>query len=55
MTNHPSDDFDEILRQAARDYNTPGETPRERMWAEIRARRVQQPVRLPHTTRRRGW
>lgn len=55
MTNQPGDDFDEILRQAARDYNAPGETPRERMWAEIRARRAQQPVALPQTTRRRGW
>lgn len=55
MTHHPTDDFDEILRQAARDYNTPGETPRERMWAEIRARRAQQPVTLPHMPRRRGW
>ena len=55
MTNQPTDDFDEILRQAARDYNTPGETPRERMWAEIRARRAPQPVMLPHTARRRGW
>jgi hypothetical protein len=55
MTNHPSDDFDELLRQAAREYNRPGETPRERMWAEIRARRAQQPVDLEHRPRRRGW
>jgi hypothetical protein len=55
MTNHPSDDFDEILRQAARDYNTPGETPRERMWTEIRARRAQATAELPHAPRRRSW
>ena len=55
MTNHPGDDFDEILRQAARDYNSPGETPREQMWAEIRARRAQQPVVLAPATRRRAW
>lgn len=55
MTHQPTDDFDEIIRQAARDYNTPGETPREQMWAEIRARRAQQPVVVPHTGRRRGW
>jgi len=39
MTDHPSDDFDELLRSAARDYNRPGETPGERMWTEIRAQR----------------
>ena len=55
MTNQPNDDFDEILRQAARDYNAPGETPRERMWTEIRARRVQRPVALAQTRGRRGW
>ena len=56
MTNHPNDDFDEILRQAARDYNTPGDTPRERMWAEIRARRAQQqPVELRPVARHRTW
>ena len=40
MTDHPTDDFDERLRSAARDYNRPGETPRERMWTEIRAARA---------------
>lgn len=55
MTNHPHDDFDELLRNAAREYNTPNETPRERMWAEIRARRAQQPVTLAPTPRRRSW
>jgi hypothetical protein len=55
MTNHPTDDFDDLLRQAARDYNTPNEAPRERMWAEIRARRAQAPVALRPSPRRRGW
>lgn len=40
MTDHPTDDFDELLRSAARDYNRPGDTPRERMWTEIRAARA---------------
>jgi hypothetical protein len=39
MTDHPTDDFDELLRSAARDYNRPGDTPREQMWSEIRAQR----------------
>lgn len=55
MTNQPNDDFDELLRQAARDYNAPGETPRERMWTEIRARRTQQAVPLRHGARNRRW
>jgi hypothetical protein len=45
MTDHPSDDFDELLRSAARDYNRPDETPRERMWTEIRAARAAMPAR----------
>lgn len=42
------DRFDELLKDAARDYNAPPETPRELMWARIeairreRARRRQQ-------------
>ncbi|HEY7235363.1 MAG TPA: hypothetical protein VH539_14515 [Gemmatimonadaceae bacterium] len=40
MTDHPTDDFDDRIRAAARDYNRPGETPRERMWTEIRAARA---------------
>ena len=40
MSDHPNEDFDELLRSAARDYNTPGDVPRERMWTEIRAARV---------------
>jgi hypothetical protein len=40
MTDHPTDDFDELLHAAARDYNRPGDTPREQMWSEIRAQRA---------------
>jgi len=35
-----SDDrFDELLREAARDYHRPPETPREELWARIEAER----------------
>ena len=34
--------FPERLKEAARDYNPPPETPRESMWAAIQARREQQ-------------
>jgi hypothetical protein len=54
MTNHPSDDFDDLLRHAAQDYNKPDDTPRERMWAEIRARRLQRPADVRQSWRR-GW
>lgn len=40
MTDHQHDELDELLRSAAQDYNRPGETPRDRMWSEIRARRL---------------
>lgn len=48
MTN-PSDEFDERLRRAASEYNRPSETPRERMWAEIRAQRTQRGALRPDT------
>jgi hypothetical protein len=56
MTN-PTDDFDERLRRAASEYNPPGETPRDRMWAEIRAQRAQRVVATPAapTHRRPVW
>jgi cytoskeletal protein RodZ len=44
----PTNDFDEMLRAAAREYNRPDETPRDRMWENIRAARARQtavPVR----------
>jgi hypothetical protein len=57
MTNdHPTDDLDEQLRRAARDYNAPGSVPRDRMWAEIQARRAQRATAIPPLgTRRRSW
>lgn len=33
------DRFDDQLRESARDYNDPPETPREQMWAAIQAKR----------------
>lgn len=51
MTQHPDDEFDDMVRAAARDYNRPDETPRERMWEEIRARRA----RRTTVVRLAGW
>src|SRR5213080_542882 len=56
MTDHPSDDFDERLRAAARDYNRPADVPRERMWAAIRAARASRAtVPLSQRRTRRVW
>lgn len=54
---HPTDDFDERLRRAACEYNRPGEPPRERMWAEIRAQRAAQRSAIAPgaSHRRRSW
>jgi hypothetical protein len=38
----PDDRFDDQLRDAARDYNAPPETPREEMWQRIMAARSDQ-------------
>jgi hypothetical protein len=35
------DRFDDRLRESARDYNDPPETPREEMWAAIQAKRTE--------------
>jgi hypothetical protein len=35
------DRFDDLLRDSARDYNDPPETPREEMWAAIQAKRAE--------------
>jgi len=35
------DRFDDRLRESARDYNQPPETPREEMWAAIKAERAE--------------
>jgi hypothetical protein len=56
MTDHPTDDFDELLRSAARDYNRPGDVPRERMWTEIRAARARRATVSAHPVRKyRFW
>ena len=39
------DQFPDVLRQAAKHYNTPPPTPREAMWARIQAERQGQPQR----------
>lgn len=56
MTDHPTDDFDDRIRAASRDYNRPGETPRERMWTEIRAARTRRVAVPAQSIRsRRFW
>ena len=35
------DRFEDVVRDAARDYNEPPETPRELMWARIEATRAE--------------
>ena len=35
------DRFDDLLRESARDYNDPPETPREEMWAAIQAKQTE--------------
>ena len=48
------DRMDELLARGTRDYNEPGEVPREEMWARIQAARVAAPrgvVAQPHTAR----
>jgi hypothetical protein len=50
------DRMDERLRDAARDYNTPPPTPRERMWARIAdERRSRRTLRSPSWHTRRIW
>ena len=43
------DRFDDLLRESARDYNDPPETPREEMWAAIKAERAEKAEKVP------GW
>jgi hypothetical protein len=40
MTEMLDDRFEDLLRESARDYNEPPETPREAMWAAIKAERA---------------
>jgi predicted RNA-binding protein with PUA-like domain len=35
------DRFDDLLRESARDYNDPPESPREEMWTAIQAKRTE--------------
>lgn len=52
MSERPTNDLDEMLRVAARDYNRPGETPRDRLWESIRAARAH---RAPVAARHSPW
>lgn len=54
MSEHPND-FDDVIRAAARDYNRPGETPRDRMWESIRAERARRSAPSRLASRRRLW
>jgi hypothetical protein len=40
MNEMPDDRFDEQLRESAKEYNAPPETPRAEMWAAIQAKRA---------------
>jgi hypothetical protein len=53
MTDHQNDELDALLRAAAQDYNRPGETPRDRMWAAIQAGRSPRLASRPAA--RRTW
>lgn len=49
------DQLDEVLADAAREYNAPGDTPREAMWARIaEARRQRAPIGTTSRSRR-AW
>ena len=43
------DRFEDQLRSAARDYNSPPETPRDAMWAAIEARRMEKTEKTEKT------
>jgi len=43
------DRFDDLLRESARDYNDPPETPREEMWAKIRAEKTEETEKTEKT------
>jgi hypothetical protein len=44
MMNDREDRFDEFLRDAARDYNAPPDTPRAELWERISAERTRRPA-----------
>ena len=47
------DQLDEVLADAAREYNAPGDIPRDAMWARIaEARRQRTPIATPGRSRR---
>lgn len=50
----PNHELDELLRNTARDYNRPGEAPRDRMWESIRAERARRTPARPPTAWRRA-
>ena len=47
----PDDRFDDLLREAAQDYNPPPETPREAMWARITAEMAERAERVERVER----
>jgi hypothetical protein len=49
------DRFEEFLREAARSYNEPPETPREVMWAAIQAERAKRPGERELERQARPW
>lgn len=49
------DRFEEVLREAARDYHRPPETPRDEMWAAIEAERRQRRAAPRVITLRPAW
>ncbi|MFL5403438.1 MAG: hypothetical protein ACJ8BF_11545 [Gemmatimonadales bacterium] len=53
MSQMLDDRFDDLLRDAARDYNEPPETPRDVMWERIVAERT--PLRPLHRLRPLSW
>jgi hypothetical protein len=48
------DRFDDLLRESARDYNDPPETPREEMWAAIKAQTAEGAEKAGEAAKARG-
>jgi hypothetical protein len=49
------DRFEEFLREVARDYNEPPETPREAMWSAIQSARAKRPGERELEKQARPW
>jgi hypothetical protein len=49
------DRFDDLLRDSASEYNNPPETPREEMWAAIRAERAEKTEKTEKTEKGPDW